>query len=522
VLISVITPSMNGGDAVRETIRSVLAQSYPHYEHIVVNGGSPDGMAQIASIYPHLRCISQTSGGMEEAMNNGFKAARGDVVAYLTAGDCLLDTAFSAVIPLLKAGADVVAGPVKVVRNDGTDWINTPKTDLESVMRHWETNVSCIHWGYFIRRRVQEELGFDLQSGSEMGLKFLMEAVQRFRVERVQAVLGTCHESSSRKACMDRTLYYWRSPGPKCIEQALRNLPASDQKRFLREQEHACQTRRREIVAQAAGSGTFEGWCRDGTIIRLPTASTSGVIEYGGAAVADGDAILLVLSHGKAGSKSVQASVEGLGYPLYHLHYLSNETISANLPSEHALWCLAVRRLFDRHGKRLNWKIISGVRDPIAFSISAYFENHSVTAAPTVEEIERYTRSLVPFWRDYYDKQVCDVFGVDVFETRFDPDAGYALAHKDNVEIVVYQMEALDRCFVEAMEALLGTPNLTLRRSNETSAKSYADVYRQVVERTRMPDDLLDLVYESRYCRHFYSQAQLAFYRKRWQAPLPE
>src|SRR5581483_8904204 len=57
-LVSVVTPSMNQGEFVEETIRSVLEQDYPRIEHIVVDGGSSDGTLDILRRYPHLRWIS--------------------------------------------------------------------------------------------------------------------------------------------------------------------------------------------------------------------------------------------------------------------------------------------------------------------------------------------------------------------------------------------------------------------------------------------------------------------------------
>ena len=52
--ISVITPSFNSIRTIRETIESVRQQDYPNLEHIVMDGGSKDGTAELLKEYPHL------------------------------------------------------------------------------------------------------------------------------------------------------------------------------------------------------------------------------------------------------------------------------------------------------------------------------------------------------------------------------------------------------------------------------------------------------------------------------------
>lgn len=89
-LVSIVTPTLNQGRYIEATIRSIRAQAYTEYEHIVVDGGSTDDTLAILrsheSRYP-LRWLSERDGGMYEAINKGLKRARGDILCYLNSDD---------------------------------------------------------------------------------------------------------------------------------------------------------------------------------------------------------------------------------------------------------------------------------------------------------------------------------------------------------------------------------------------------------------------------------------------------
>lgn len=96
--ISIVTPSFNSAKYIEDCIQSVLNQNYPNFEHIIIDGGSTDGTIEILKKYPHLIWISELDEGQSDALNKGFKMARGEIIGLLNSDDVYLPGTFYKVI----------------------------------------------------------------------------------------------------------------------------------------------------------------------------------------------------------------------------------------------------------------------------------------------------------------------------------------------------------------------------------------------------------------------------------------
>ena len=86
--MSVVVPLYNARDVIRDTIESLFAQTYPHYEAVVVDDGSTDGSGEVVHEYgDRVRYIFQRNGGVACARNRGIAAARGRYIALLDHDD---------------------------------------------------------------------------------------------------------------------------------------------------------------------------------------------------------------------------------------------------------------------------------------------------------------------------------------------------------------------------------------------------------------------------------------------------
>jgi glycosyltransferase involved in cell wall biosynthesis len=89
----VIIPNYNYGRFLRETIESVLSQTYPSFEIVVVDDGSTDESLEILRTYgERVRVLTQRNQGVSAARNHGISESRGDFVALLDADDVWLPT----------------------------------------------------------------------------------------------------------------------------------------------------------------------------------------------------------------------------------------------------------------------------------------------------------------------------------------------------------------------------------------------------------------------------------------------
>jgi len=107
-LLSVIIPTYNNADYIGETIDSVLAQTYPAVEIIVVNDGGTDHTPEVVRAYgDKVRYFEKPNGGVASARNLGLREARGEYVAFLDSDDLWLPTLAEEEIARLREDPEV-------------------------------------------------------------------------------------------------------------------------------------------------------------------------------------------------------------------------------------------------------------------------------------------------------------------------------------------------------------------------------------------------------------------------------
>lgn len=93
---SIVTPCLNRAATIGAAIDSVLAQGHGSVEHIIVDGGSTDGTAEVLARYPHLTVIREKDRNLYDAINKGLRAVRGEIVGLLNSDDLYAPGAFAA------------------------------------------------------------------------------------------------------------------------------------------------------------------------------------------------------------------------------------------------------------------------------------------------------------------------------------------------------------------------------------------------------------------------------------------
>lgn len=239
---------------------------------------------------------------------------------------------------------------------------------------------------------------------------------------------------------------------------------------------------------------------------------------------------VLIYQMGKVGSSAVYASLSNavISNPVYHVHFLSYgninrveryyRTVGASQSIAQLRFLRALRRKLDRTGGPIH--VITLVRDPVAREISDVFENMDshhrslLTGTGGIDiskTIDRLNASFAEFdeAKDYactwFDREMLDTFGIDVYATPFDHDRKFTIVAKSGVDLLIMRMEDLPTVFSEAIRQFLGEA-VPLVRANDASAKDYHAAYQAVISEISLSRDVYKRIYASRYARHFYPE----------------
>jgi glycosyltransferase involved in cell wall biosynthesis len=123
VRVSIITGCLNSEQTIERTINSVIDQTYPNIEYIIIDGGSTDKTQDIIKKYEDriAKWISEPDRGVYDAMNKGIVHSTGDILYFLNAGDYLYNTKIIEQVVDRFADESVVAvyGNVEVLNDSG-------------------------------------------------------------------------------------------------------------------------------------------------------------------------------------------------------------------------------------------------------------------------------------------------------------------------------------------------------------------------------------------------------------------
>lgn len=106
-LVSIIMPTYNNGQYIRESIDSVLSQTYPHWELLIVNDNSTDDTENIVSSYQDRRIIYLRNDhhmGAALSRNKAIQVAKGKYIAFLDADDRWLPTKLDKQVHFMNSG----------------------------------------------------------------------------------------------------------------------------------------------------------------------------------------------------------------------------------------------------------------------------------------------------------------------------------------------------------------------------------------------------------------------------------
>ena len=162
MLVSIITVCFNSEATISKTIESVLAQTYPEIEYIIVDGASSDNTVSVAEGFKErfteknisYTVISEKDNGMYDALNKGARMAHGELVGQINADDWYESDAVEKMVRFYeKEQYDVAWGNLKVNKPSG-EMIKKAR-----IGKLWTTSGWC-HPAMFSKREILLEFPY--------------------------------------------------------------------------------------------------------------------------------------------------------------------------------------------------------------------------------------------------------------------------------------------------------------------------------------------------------------------------
>jgi glycosyltransferase involved in cell wall biosynthesis len=206
-LVSVVIPCYGQAHFLGEAIESVLAQTYPHLEIVVIDDESLDNASRIAARYPGVRCVREPNSGMAGARNVGIRCSNGDFLVFLDSDDRLLPEAVEAGLAALERQPECACaiGTYRRTSHDGKP-LNTH--DQPPVEHGQYARLMLDNWAGFparaiYRRSLFEHVrGFDRSLDAAADFGFNLAVARQFPIASHPALVAE-HREHGRNSSGD-------------------------------------------------------------------------------------------------------------------------------------------------------------------------------------------------------------------------------------------------------------------------------------------------------------------------------
>lgn len=258
---------------------------------------------------------------------------------------------------------------------------------------------------------------------------------------------------------------------------------------------------------------------------------------------------IYILQMGRVGSASVVTAIAQAyqeiqsDTPVYHSHYISiyekvTERARQDLENPNLALAGIERRdrvvrenLLTQLKNNRPIKIISLVRDPVARNVSTFFfafpqfvpdwkerEAQNLLPASTLNTIFESKRKFIQTALNWFDEQIKDTLGLDVYAVPFDTARGWQVYKKGQVELLLLRMEDLHRTGEDALRKVLHLPHLKMVKVNTGEEREAYELYRRFLTHP-ISQEYLEMTYATKLARHFYTKAEIEQFIQRWRNP---
>jgi glycosyltransferase involved in cell wall biosynthesis len=207
-VFSIITVTYNAEKVLERTLKSVMEQVYPDIEHIIIDGSSTDGTVNLVKDYAKknkkIRWMSEPDQGLYDAMNKGLRAAAGDYVWFLNAGDVLHDT--TVVEKLSSCNPDIFYGETDIVDDKGNFMAHRRlKAPEKLTWKSFKMGMLVSHQSFIVKREIAPfyDLKYRFSSDFDWCIRCLKVSNDRYNTHLVLSdYLNEGMTTANRKASL--------------------------------------------------------------------------------------------------------------------------------------------------------------------------------------------------------------------------------------------------------------------------------------------------------------------------------
>lgn len=185
--VSIITSVYNNEKTIEDAIKSVLSQTYPNIEYIVVDGASKDNTVAVIKKYEDKisTFVSERDKGIYDGLNKGVSLATGDIIAFLHSDD-------------IYADENIISEVVEHFKKTNTnsiygDLVYVDKDDTSKIFRYWKSGKYSLqklcngwmppHPTFFVKKEFYDKYGkFDLAFGISADYDFMLRMLGKYKI----------------------------------------------------------------------------------------------------------------------------------------------------------------------------------------------------------------------------------------------------------------------------------------------------------------------------------------------------
>lgn len=176
MLFTVITINYNNHTGLRQTIESVVSQTFNDFEYIIIDGGSTDGSVDVIMAYRERVnfWLSEEDRGIYHAMNKGVARAHGEYCIFMNSGDRFYDKDVLLDISKYQKNEDVIVGNVSI---DDEDHIISPHPEQGNLTFYHLYSGAIPHQGTFIKTELLQKYPYDENLKISSDWKFFVQTL---------------------------------------------------------------------------------------------------------------------------------------------------------------------------------------------------------------------------------------------------------------------------------------------------------------------------------------------------------